>query len=139
MPRHAKPKNTNPGAALARLARDMSGMARAAMEHTCAQAEQEAKRTTAFKNYTGRLRASIAGGIQDVQPTAVIGVLTAGKKDAQPGRSGWETASEEYSVYVELGTSRRSPHAFIHPAMLDIGGKGLLGQDLRQRVERWRA
>ena len=124
---------------LARLRRDMVIMARDAMEYTVEQGEQEAKRTTAFRNYTGRLRVSIRSGLIQATGPVIIGVITAGKDDAQSGRSGWETPSREYSVYVELGTSKRPPHPFIHPAAVGVGARNLLGHALARRFSTWRA
>lgn len=107
-------------------------IARGAMDETMRAAEDEAKRTTAFKNYTGRLRASIRGGIQDTSPTRITGVLTAGADDAS-STPGWETPSRTYSVHVELGMARRPPHAFIAPTMRTIASQGLLGRALQHR------
>jgi len=117
----------------------MTVIARDAMDYTCNLAAEEARRTTAFRNYTGRLRASIKGGTRPSVSPIIMGALTAGTDDADPGRSGWETPSRVYSVFVELGTSRRSPHAFIRPAMIDIATRGELAQAMRRRLERWRA
>ena len=114
-------------------------MARDAMEYTCETAADEARRTTAFRNYTGRLRKSIKGGLYKTSGPGIVGVLTAGDDDASPGKQGWETPSRTYSVFVELGTAQRPPHAFVHPTVLEIGYRGVLSQALQRRFEQWRA
>jgi len=98
-----------------------------AVNFTALTAEAEAKRTKAFTDQTGRLRNSIMGGLVSLEGKQIVGALTAGKSDASPGGSGpFATASMLYAPFVELGTSKMSPHAFIWPAMQAIRSKRIL-------------
>ena len=120
------------------LQRDLQQMAERAMEVTMQEAEAQGKRTTAFRNYTGRLRRSIRAGLTKHTPDRIAGALTAGDNDAQPGRAGWETPSYEYGPMVELGTSRRSPHPYIWPTMVSIAAQNILGRALQAELKRWK-
>ena len=119
------------------LQRDLQQMAERAMEVPMQEAEAQGKRTTAFQNYTGRLRRSIRAGLTKHTPDRIAGALTAGDNDAQPGRVGWETPSFEYAPLVELGTARRSPHAYIWPTMVSIAAQNILGRALQAQLKRW--
>mgnify|MGYP001562624193 CR=1 FL=1 len=121
----------DPIKSLQSLQRQLPAMALHAMEVTMQEAEAQGKRTTAFQNQTGRLRRSIRGSIVAATQDHVIGALSAGDQDAQPGRAGWETPSAEYGPYIELGTSRRSPHPFVRPTILQIAGQNVLGRAMR--------
>ena len=120
-------------ATLQALARALPGIAQAAMEETMRQAQDVGKRTTAFHNRTGRLRASIRAGVEVATTDRVVGVLTAGADDAQPGRGDdWVAASREYAPALELGTGRSSPRPFIAPTMRQVLADGVLHRALAQ-------
>ena len=101
------------------------------------EAEAQGQRTTAFQNQTGRLRRSIRGGIVAATQDIVIGALSAGDEDAQPGRAGWETPSAEYGPMIELGTSLRAPRPFVRPTILQIAGQNILGRAVREEFKRF--
>ena len=127
----------DPIQSLQSLQRQLPAMALRAMERTMQEAEAQGKRTTAFQNQTGRLRRSIRGGIVAATPDMVIGALSAGDEDAQPGREGWETPSAEYGPMIELGTSRRPPHPFVRPTIVAIGSQGILPRAMREEFKRF--
>ena len=108
-----------------------------AVNLTTLQAEQQAKRTTAFKDRTGRLRNSIQGGLVSIEGGQIVGALTAGKNDAAPGKGGyWVAASMEYAPHVEIGTSKMAPHAFIWPAMQSVRNKRILERAVKAQFDR---
>jgi len=129
----------NPLLSLQALSRAIPAMSRQAMDVTMREAEAQGKRTTAFHDRTGRLRASIRAGILEETPTHVDGALTAGSQDASPGRGpDWEVPSYTYAPYIELGTSRHPPMPFIRPTMVTIGAQNILGKAVRDQWRRWR-
>ena len=132
------PRRRDPAASLRALAHALPTMAEHAMEITMREAEDQGKRTTAFHNVTGRLRASIRAGLTKHTTERIAGALTAGDNDAEPGRAGWETPSFEYAPHIELGTSRRSPHPYIWPTMLYIAAQNVLGRALKAQFRSWR-
>ena len=120
------PRHRDPAASLRALAQALPLMAEHAMEITMREAEDQGKRTTAFHNVTGRLRASIRAGLTKHTPERIAGALTAGDNDAQPGRTGWETPSYEYAPHVELGSAGRPPRSYIWSTMVYIAAQGVL-------------
>lgn len=124
---------------LDRWAAEIPKLLQKAVIFTMFQAEQEAKRTTAFHDRTGRLRNSIQGGLVSIQSKHIVGGLTAGKNDANPGRGAeWATASMEYAPYVELGTARMSPRPFLWPATQAVRNKRILERAVESLAARIR-
>lgn len=62
----------------------------------------DARQTDAFHDRTGNLRNSIQGEVEQIALDILEGVAWAGM---------------EYGKWVELGTSRMAPHAFLGPAL----------------------
>lgn len=127
----------DPVASLQSLIRQLPAMAERAMDVTMQEAEAQGKRTTAFQNQTGRLRRSIRAGLVPAPPETVIGALTAGAEDAQPGRTGWETPSSAYGPLIELGSGSRSPRPYIWPTILSVAGQNTLGRAIREEFKRF--
>ena len=131
------PRHRDPAKSLRALAAALPALVAHAMESTMQEAQAQGRRTTAFHNVTGRLRASIRGGVLEENDRLVVGALTAGANDAQPGRTGWEMPSNEYGPLIELGTARRSPRPFIWPTMVYIAGQNVLGRSMRAEYRKF--
>ena len=104
---------------LAALQGALPSLVEQAVEQAMQRGAAIARQTHAFHNITGRLRASIAGGIVEATGTHVQGAVSAGAEDADPAKGGdYLNPSREYAPHIELGTARRPPRPFIHTAFV---------------------